>query len=244
MKNLVASVQSGIGQFASHADIEVQERAVELLQLLGFVEADLRAYQPTIKQSDRDSRDIPGVEGGFELNSHEEEITYPKSLFLFQPLFTAYELNAVGMNAQIAVRIPDGLDLGRDIVPGGGFPVDIDFDVEEGSEDDEAEGLELGEGGGKGMEELRRVLREQEELEKGKGKRRKGKGKKVEGEVMSVEEKEEKAKVSSGHPAGVRTDRKLYSGKRPRKLERRRIHITCMMKRWMSGRRSMWMTYR
>jgi hypothetical protein len=46
------------------------------------------------------------------------------------------------------------------------------------------------------MEELRRVLREQDGKERTKGKR-KGKEKKVEGEVMSPEEKAEKARVSS-----------------------------------------------
>jgi AP-3 complex subunit delta-1 len=45
------------------------------------------------------------------------------------------------------------------------------------------------------MEELRRVLREQDGAEKKKG-RRKGKERKADGEVMSPEEKAEKARVS------------------------------------------------
>ena len=46
------------------------------------------------------------------------------------------------------------------------------------------------------MEELRRVLREQDAEDKRKGKKSKGKGKKVDGESLSLEEKAEKDRVS------------------------------------------------
>jgi len=52
------------------------------------------------------------------------------------------------------------------------------------------------------MEELRRVLREQDGKEKKKG-RKKGKEKKVEGEVMFPEEKAEKARVCLMDPLPV-----------------------------------------
>lgn len=129
------------------------------------------------------------MEGGFE--SNDSQPSYPKSLFLFQPLFTTHELNAVAYKAQDAVRIPEGLNLDQDIVPGGGFG---DLPSEDLESEEEEKGLDLGEGGGAGMEELRRVLREQDGKDKKKG-RRKGKEKKVEGEVMSPEEKAEKARV-------------------------------------------------
>jgi len=189
-KNLVSSIQSGLAVFTASSDIEIQERAVEASQLLGFVDADLTSHVPPTRAVKGSSDDIPGMEGGFE--SHNEgQPSYPKSLFLFQPLFTTHELNAVAYKAQDAVRIPEGLNLDHDIVPGGGFS---DLASEDLESEEEEKGLDLGEGGGAGMEELRRVLREQDGKDKKKG-RRKGKEKKVEGEVMSPEEKAEKARV-------------------------------------------------
>ncbi len=80
-----------------------------------------------------------------------------------------------------------------DVVPGGGF-ADIEDDVLK--DESEEEEMDLGIGGGKGMDELRRVLREQENRGKGK---QKGKGKKKEdlGRPLSAEEKEEKDRVGS-----------------------------------------------
>jgi len=193
LKNLVSSVKSGISPLVSRNDIEVQERAFELLQLLNFIEADLRNHVSTKAQVV--AKDLPEMEGGFESEQPaSDNPPYPKSLFLLQPLFTGHELNAVAAQAQSAVRVPDGLDLDRDFVPGGGFPTDLEDDEEEASEDEKT--LDLGTGGGKGMEELRRVLREQDAEDKRKGKRSKGKGKKADGEVLSPEEKAEKERVS------------------------------------------------
>ncbi|ORY34975.1 armadillo-type protein [Naematelia encephala] len=204
-KNLVASVKSGVSPFISHSDIEVQERAAELLQLLNFVEADISTHVPPIKTVNGDDT-VPGLEGGFEAESSGPP--YPKSLFLFQPLFTSHELNAVAYRAQEVVQIPEGLDLDREIIPGGGFgEIDVEEEVDESEV--EKEKLDLGEGGGAGMEELRKVLREQEERErngKGKSGRKKGKGKKIEGEVMSVEEKEERAKRKAAKKARAKDD--------------------------------------
>lgn len=189
-KNLVASIRSGLSPFTASSDIEVQERALEALQLLGFVEADLSSHKPPARShSDEDA--IPGLEGGFETRT-DGQPPYPKSLYLFQPLFTSHELNAVGYKAQEAVRIPEGLNLDMDIVPGGGFGDLPDEDIES---EEEGQALDLGQGRGAGMDELRRVLREQGDKDRRKG-RRKGKEKKLEGEVMSPEEKAEKARVS------------------------------------------------
>lgn len=191
-KNLVASIKNGLGPFAASGDIEAQERALEILQLLGFVEADLASHTPPARKADNGDT-IPGLDNGFESNT-ESAPSYPKSLFLFQPLFTSHELNAVGYKAQDAVRIPEGLNLDMDIVPGGGFGEMPDEDLR--SEEEETE-MELGQGGGAGMDELRRVLREQEDKDRKKG-RRKGKDKKIDGEVMSPEEKAEKTRVRLG----------------------------------------------
>jgi AP-3 complex subunit delta-1 len=182
-KALVTSLQSGYSTFLSHPEIEVQERAVEFSQLLAFMDADLASHIPPKPKL---NGDLPGMEGGFEDPNDSDNPPYPKSLFLFQPLFTSHELNAVALHAQGAVRVPEGLDLERDIVPAGGF---VDSDLPElESEEDEEEAIELGAGGGAGMEELRKVLREQE------GKKKKGKGKKKDGE-LTAEEKADKERV-------------------------------------------------
>lgn len=46
-----------------------------------------------------------------------EEPRFPKSLYIIQPLFSVYELNPVGANAQASVAVPEGLDLDAWIVP-------------------------------------------------------------------------------------------------------------------------------
>jgi AP-3 complex subunit delta-1 len=152
-------------------------------------------------------------------------------------LFTTYELNAVAFKAQEAVRIPEGLNLDQEIVPGGGFGDLPDEDIESEEED---KTLDLGEGGGAGMEELRRVLREQEGTDKKKG-RRKGKERKAEGEVMSPEEKAEKARARFIQ-VGTRSELTCYREKQPRKQKPRRIRIISMMRRMRTE--TTWTIYR
>ncbi|WVQ79529.1 hypothetical protein IAT38_001628 [Cryptococcus sp. DSM 104549] len=189
-KSLVASIKSGLQPFLAHKDIEVQERAVEVNQLLGFVQADLQHHTPPKEEPIRSSSksDIPELEGGFadtdspSSGDNTSDPPYPKSLFLFQPLFTSHELNAVALHAQGSVHLPPGLDLDSEIVPGGGWAEDLEND-DEGSEGEKEERVvDLGEGGGEGMEELRRVLREQEKKGKKKGKGREEKESKEEKE--------------------------------------------------------------
>lgn len=234
-KNLVTSIKKGLSAYTSSSDIEIQERAIEGLQLLGFVEADLASHVPPTS-SKKDTEGIPGIEDGFE-SANEGQPSYPKSLFLFQPLFSTYELNAVAFKAQEAVRIPEGLNLEQGIVPGGGFADLPDEDIESEEED---KTLELGEGGGAGMEELRRVLREQEGVDKKKG-RRKGKEKKAEGEVMSPEEKAEKARVGVCS-ASFQHELTCRREKQPRKQKLKRIRITYMTRKMPMG--MMWTIYR
>ncbi|KAK1923811.1 armadillo-type protein [Papiliotrema laurentii] len=205
LKNLVSSIKSAVSPLRSSAEIEVQERAFELIQLLSFVEADLRQHAPPKAST---SEGVPGVEGGFGADDSIADPPYPKSLFLLQPLFTSHELNAVATQAQGSVRVPDGLDLDRDFVPGGGFPEDLEKDEEEEAQSEDEAGIDLGTGGGKGMEELRRVLREQEAEEKAarKGKKAKGKGKKVDGEVLSPEQRAEKEKRKAARRQKAKDD--------------------------------------
>lgn len=194
-KNLTLSVLDGFRPFLNHPDLEVQERASELSQLYGFVNADLQGHFPPPVASSSSTPVPDDIQGGFEDSNHKSNSNppYPKSLFLLQPLFTSHELNTLAYKAQEAVRIPEGLNLDVDVVPGGGF-ADIEDDVLK--DESEEEEMDLGIGGGKGMDELRRVLREQENRGKGK---QKGKGKKKEdlGRPLSAEEKEEKDRVGS-----------------------------------------------
>jgi hypothetical protein len=98
--------------------------------------------------------------------------SYPKSLFLIQPLHTGYEMNPVGYRAQESVKVPEGLDLDSVLLPTTNEH-DAEDEYDEGMLTSEDE-VDLGEGGGQGLEELRRVLRASEGKEKGK-KRKKGK---------------------------------------------------------------------
>ena len=46
-----------------------------------------------------------------------DEPRFPKSLYLVQPLFNAYDLNPVASSAQESVPVPEGLDLNAWIIP-------------------------------------------------------------------------------------------------------------------------------
>jgi AP-3 complex subunit delta-1 len=86
------------------------------------------------------------------------------------------------------VRIPEGLDLDAEIVPRGGF---LEIEEDAASEEEEAaeREVDLGTGGGAGMDELRRVLRDQERARRGKKKK----------SEMTAEERAERRKVSSSN---------------------------------------------
>jgi AP-3 complex subunit delta len=50
------------------------------------------------------------------MSTESTEPHFPKSLFLIQPLFSAYPLNPVASTAQGSVPVPEGLDLDKWIV--------------------------------------------------------------------------------------------------------------------------------
>ncbi|KAI0652531.1 Ap3d1 protein [Trametes meyenii] len=100
--------------FVTHPDIEVQERAAEMLQLFTFVRADLSAYKPKPRS---DFLYGESSTNGFIDSSVSAEPHFPKSLYLIRPLSGAYELNAVALSAQASVPVPDGLNLDVWIVP-------------------------------------------------------------------------------------------------------------------------------
>jgi AP-3 complex subunit delta len=85
--------------------VQVVSQAANTLQLFTLVNADLKSFHPKPDFTNA-SFDPLAVEPRF-----------PKSLYLIQPLFSAYELNPVAPNAQENVPIPEGLDLDAWIVP-------------------------------------------------------------------------------------------------------------------------------
>lgn len=76
------------------------------MQLFTFIRADLASFRP----EDDSTAGTPANETG-------QSPTYPKSLLLINPLFSAYELNSVNAAAQNSITVPESLDLGVWIVP-------------------------------------------------------------------------------------------------------------------------------
>ncbi|TFY69220.1 hypothetical protein EVJ58_g565 [Rhodofomes roseus] len=110
------------GEFATSPDIEVQERAAEMVNLFTFVRADLSAYRPKSDVGmDMAISISAGFGGGFGDTGFGDNNSldpgFPKSLYLIRPLFSAYELNAVAAEAQSLVEIPEDLNLDAWIVP-------------------------------------------------------------------------------------------------------------------------------
>ncbi|KAJ3555164.1 hypothetical protein NM688_g2725 [Phlebia brevispora] len=113
VRNTVDTVVERASEFASNSDIEVQERAANILQLLTFVRADLNVFRPKVEVGFE--YDEPEASGFGEEASAEPR--FPKSLCLVRPLFDAYELNPVAAVAQESVPVPEGLDLNAWVVP-------------------------------------------------------------------------------------------------------------------------------
>lgn len=94
-------------------------------------------------------------------------------------------MNPVAAKAQESVPIPEGLNLNAALVAPSAYANEADDAVWEASSD--AEEVDLGQGGGAGMEELRRVIRESVGKEKGKKKKKRVKGS---GEQETEEERQ------------------------------------------------------
>ncbi|KAG8716733.1 AP-3 complex subunit delta [Ceratobasidium sp. 395] len=106
----VQRTSDGLQAFAAHGDPEVQERATNALQLFRFIQADVKGFE---------TKRTTAVEGseGTASEQPSNEPSYPKSMYLLQPLRTAFELNYVAPHAQNAVPVPEGLNLDYWIVP-------------------------------------------------------------------------------------------------------------------------------
>ncbi|KAJ9123949.1 hypothetical protein QFC22_000740 [Naganishia vaughanmartiniae] len=178
-RSLVASLMQTLSSCTSSPEVELQERAVNFLQLFRLLEADLSSSKPPTGHahpSQQSYKAEPAFENAFaeespttdSQNSEVEQPNYPKSLFLLRPLFTGYEINSIGYKAQDSVKLPNDLDLDATLVDWK--PEDnLDLDFPDAM-DEEVESA-MGQGGGANLEELRRVLKESG----GKGKSSKGK---------------------------------------------------------------------
>lgn len=85
-------------------------QAANTLQLFSFISADINSYLPNLGIAS--SSPLPGSSSRSDGSpSRSEELRFPKSLYLIQPLFTPYELNPVAITAQASVVLPEGLNL-------------------------------------------------------------------------------------------------------------------------------------
>jgi AP-3 complex subunit delta len=134
VKESVGIILDNLRPFASHADIEVQERvswshttfvvisfsslcqAANTIQLLTLVKGDLDLFRPEVLPIH--SPAIQEFPNEFEdlLSFPISTPAFPKGLLLFKRLVSAYSLRPVASNAQKQVAVPDGLNLDKWIV--------------------------------------------------------------------------------------------------------------------------------
>ncbi|KAL8286990.1 hypothetical protein RQP46_003996 [Phenoliferia psychrophenolica] len=115
IRSVTAALEVQLAGAASSSDVELQERAAELGQLLELVRRGLDAPRPPhvpdpyANPADEEA----GEDGGFE---NSPAPLPPACLDLLAPLFFAHELNPVNPKAQGLVAIPDGLNLDLPVV--------------------------------------------------------------------------------------------------------------------------------
>lgn len=122
--SVTAALEERLASCASSANVELQERAAELGQLLELVRKGLDAPRP-VAPADENTAD--GFGSG-ATDPYEESRGFaapegsagpalpPASLLLLSPAFTSHELNPVNSKAQGMVTLPAGLDLDMAIV--------------------------------------------------------------------------------------------------------------------------------
>jgi AP-3 complex subunit delta-1 len=78
--------------------------------LFNFISADINSFLPNMRVVS--SSPLPGSSSQLDgPPSRSDELRFPKSLYLIQPLVTPYELNPVAATAQASVIPPEGLNL-------------------------------------------------------------------------------------------------------------------------------------
>ncbi|KZV79463.1 hypothetical protein EXIGLDRAFT_782314 [Exidia glandulosa HHB12029] len=99
-RRMADELSGALEPFTAHADVEVQERAANIVALLAFLCADLAAHtpQPVSTPSPRAELD-------------------PDSLLLLQPLFSMPDSRPLALDAQTSVPPLMGIDLDAWIVP-------------------------------------------------------------------------------------------------------------------------------
>ena len=83
-------------------------QAANTLQLFNFISADINSYLPNMRVAASSS--FSGSSSHLD-EPPSDELRFPKSLYLIQPLVTPYELNPVATTAQANVVPPEGLNL-------------------------------------------------------------------------------------------------------------------------------------
>ncbi|KAF9486404.1 Adaptor protein complex AP-3 delta subunit [Pholiota conissans] len=145
IRQAVDSVIKCVRGLAASQYLEVQERAANTVELFSFISADLSSYVP---RSDVSSNSFAGTSLALDESTLLEEPTFPKSLYLIQPLFSIYELNPVATNAQANVVVPEGLDIDAWIVPP---PPQVSSNIND-DEDHEKKVKKVKKGKGKSLE--------------------------------------------------------------------------------------------
>ncbi|KZV96926.1 hypothetical protein EXIGLDRAFT_764838, partial [Exidia glandulosa HHB12029] len=116
-RRMADELSGALEPFTAHADVEVQERAANIVALLAFLRADLAAHtpQPVSPRAELD----PDAYGFAEPEPQQEigSLHFPKSLLLLQPLFSTPDFGPVAPDAQASVPLPVGIDLDAWIVP-------------------------------------------------------------------------------------------------------------------------------
>lgn len=128
LHSVTSALETQLAAAASSDDVELQERAAELGQLLEFVRRGLDAPRPS-RPVEEVTDSLGGSGGGFADRYDDDDAPQggfaetepplpPSCLGLLSPLFFSHELNPVNPKAQGLVAITEGLDLDAVIVPG------------------------------------------------------------------------------------------------------------------------------
>ncbi|KAF8203875.1 adaptin N terminal region-domain-containing protein [Pholiota molesta] len=148
VKQATESILNCVRRLSTSQHIEVQERAANTLELFSFIAADLSSHR---SRSDiASSNPFSESSSAQDESTSSDELRFPKSLYLIQPLFSGYELNPVATNAQASVPVPEGLDLDAWIVPPPREVVQVKAD--EGDDDHEKKAKKSKKGKGKNVE--------------------------------------------------------------------------------------------